>query len=226
MALTAVSALIWAALVIDVKDRSHPCISVGQGLPCRLALAGQALSSISRSQRLLLGNGTGASVCSDSRAVASGTRRALVAEIVLNPGKRIMNGSTFLPRSIRKSLGGGLGLALLLAAPVLRRARRSLGSAGARFVPSEGLAILLEHNGLDSRPEAWKGTAAYKMLNETPLGAMLEDITAQLVEGSGDAGRPVTARRWSGCSSTWPARGSSSATAARSTRPSRRRSWW
>jgi prepilin-type processing-associated H-X9-DG protein len=52
----------------------------------------------------------------------------------------------------------------------------------ARYVPAEGLTILVEHNGFDARPAAWKGTAAYKMLNETSLGAMLEDITAQIVD--------------------------------------------
>ena len=40
----------------------------------------------------------------------------------------------------------------------------------ARYVPAEGLTVLLEHNGLAAQPQAWKGTAAYRMLNETSLG--------------------------------------------------------
>jgi prepilin-type processing-associated H-X9-DG protein len=52
----------------------------------------------------------------------------------------------------------------------------------ARYVPAEGLAILVEHNGFDTQPGAWKATAAARMLNETSLGTMLEDITAQVVD--------------------------------------------
>jgi len=49
-------------------------------------------------------------------------------------------------------------------------------------VPGKDLAILLEHNGLDAQPGAWAGTAAYQMLNKTSLGAMLEEITSQLLD--------------------------------------------
>ena len=52
----------------------------------------------------------------------------------------------------------------------------------ARYVPGEGLIVLLDHEGLEAQPAAWKGTAASKMLNDTPLGAMLEDIAAQVVD--------------------------------------------
>ena len=63
-------------------------------------------------------------------------------------------------------------------------------------MPSEGLAALVEHNGLDARPDAWKGTAAYKMLNETSLGAMIEDITVQLIDRGlqGMPGAPLTGK--------------------------------
>ena len=52
----------------------------------------------------------------------------------------------------------------------------------ARYIPAEGLAAFVEHAGFDAHPEAWKGTAAYKMLNETSLGAMLEDILSQVAD--------------------------------------------
>lgn len=52
----------------------------------------------------------------------------------------------------------------------------------ARYIPSEGLIVLIDHEGLEAQPDAWKGTAASKMLNNTPLGAMLEDIAAQVVD--------------------------------------------
>jgi prepilin-type processing-associated H-X9-DG protein len=51
----------------------------------------------------------------------------------------------------------------------------------ARYVPRQGLAGYLEFDGLDAHPAAWKGSAAYKLLNETKLGALLEDIVSQLI---------------------------------------------
>ena len=51
----------------------------------------------------------------------------------------------------------------------------------ARFVPREGLATYLEFDGLDAHQAAWKGSAAYKLLNETKLGPLIEDILRQLI---------------------------------------------
>jgi hypothetical protein len=52
----------------------------------------------------------------------------------------------------------------------------------ARYAPGERLHLYAEIIGLDAHAEAWKKTAASKMLNETTLGAMLEDLAAQLAE--------------------------------------------
>ena len=51
-----------------------------------------------------------------------------------------------------------------------------------RFVPRDNLTLLVEFQGLDLQADAWTKTAAYKMLNETPLGEMLESMTAQLAD--------------------------------------------
>ena len=51
-----------------------------------------------------------------------------------------------------------------------------------RFVPKENLICYLEFAGVDAHPESWKNTAAYKMLNETPLGEMLEEVAGQLLD--------------------------------------------
>ena len=91
-----------------------------------------------------------------------------------------MNGSPKFPELSRWILRRAGCLALILAAPALATGQEAQPLA--RYVPSEGLAILLEHNGLDANPAAWKGTAAYKMLNETPLGVMMEDIAVQVVD--------------------------------------------
>ena len=52
----------------------------------------------------------------------------------------------------------------------------------ARYVPSDGLVALVDHEGLESRPAAWKGSAAYAMLNGTTLGAMIEDVATQVID--------------------------------------------
>ncbi len=78
------------------------------------------------------------------------------------------------------SIGRGAVLSLILAG--LASAQRPDAEPLARYLPAEGLAVLFEHQGLDSQPDAWKGTAAYKMLNETSLGAMLEDVATQAID--------------------------------------------
>ena len=42
--------------------------------------------------------------------------------------------------------------------------------------------MLVEHDGLDSRPLAWRGTATDNMLIERPLGSMLEEIATQFLD--------------------------------------------
>jgi len=51
-----------------------------------------------------------------------------------------------------------------------------------RFVPKENLILYVEFAGLSATTTSWKNTAAYRMLNDTPLGAMMEDVTTQLLE--------------------------------------------
>ncbi len=88
----------------------------------------------------------------------------------------------------------GACLALILAAPA--RAEDKAVEPLARYVPAADLAILLEHDGFDARPEAWKGTAAYQMLNKTSLGTMFEEIATQLVDRALQSapGAPLSAK--------------------------------
>lgn len=59
----------------------------------------------------------------------------------------------------------------------------------ARYLPkSDNLMMLVEFDGLNAHADAWKVTATYKVLNDTPAGAMLEDLLTQLVGQSGGAG--------------------------------------
>jgi hypothetical protein len=52
----------------------------------------------------------------------------------------------------------------------------------ARYVARDHLIFYVEFAGLDAHADAWKKTAAQRMLNDTPLGAMLEDVAGQLLE--------------------------------------------
>ena len=49
-------------------------------------------------------------------------------------------------------------------------------------MPRDNLIFYVDFDGLDSHAEAWQKTAAYKMLNQTPLGVMLEEVAAQLLD--------------------------------------------
>jgi hypothetical protein len=52
----------------------------------------------------------------------------------------------------------------------------------ARYVARDGLVLYMGCDGLDAHTDAWKKTAACRMLNDTSLGAMLEDMTTQLAD--------------------------------------------
>ena len=52
----------------------------------------------------------------------------------------------------------------------------------ARYLPQQDLAAYLEFEGLDSHAAAWHKSAAYKVLNDTSMGALLEDIATQVVD--------------------------------------------
>ncbi|MGP0065542.1 MAG: DUF1559 domain-containing protein [Isosphaeraceae bacterium] len=105
-----------------------------------------------------------------------------------------MNGPASRARTAGWSIFWGLFLSPILAVPA--SAQQPEAEPLARYFPAEGLAILFEHQGLDAHPDAWKGTAAYKMLNETSLGAMLEDIATQVADRALRAvpGAPITGK--------------------------------
>ena len=73
-----------------------------------------------------------------------------------------------------------------VAAPPSGTSTAPTGAGGAtplaRFVPRDNLILYLAFDGLDAHSEAWQKTAAYKMLNTTPLGVMLEEVAAQLLD--------------------------------------------
>lgn len=71
-----------------------------------------------------------------------------------------------------------LGLSLLAQAPP-----PDPGAAMARAIPAEKLVLYVEYDGLAAHAKGWKETAAYRLLNRTKAGAMMEDVAVQVVDG-------------------------------------------
>ncbi|MHB1557311.1 MAG: DUF1559 domain-containing protein [Isosphaeraceae bacterium] len=70
----------------------------------------------------------------------------------------------------------------------------SPGDRLARYAPRQKLVAYLEYEGLDAHPDAWHATAAYRILTETKMGALLEDLARQGIEmayASADAPPPI-----------------------------------
>ena len=78
---------------------------------------------------------------------------------------------------------GLLALALGLAlAPGAGTAAAQGRPTPARLAPADGLVALVEYDGVDGPGGAWKGTAAYAILNTTPAGEALVGVARQVVD--------------------------------------------
>jgi prepilin-type processing-associated H-X9-DG protein len=91
------------------------------------------------------------------------------------------------PRVFGLALGFVLTLSATLVRPGHAQAPRAEGGEAskaslARYVPRRDLIAYLEFDGLDAHADVWKKTAAYKLLNDTKLGALLEDLAGQGLE--------------------------------------------
>ena len=84
----------------------------------------------------------------------------------------------------RRIRGGLLGIMVLAAGScgVASAQEARPADSLARYVPQKDLFLLLEFDGLDAHADAWHATAAYKLLTETKLGTMLEDLAGQGLE--------------------------------------------
>jgi len=54
------------------------------------------------------------------------------------------------------------------------------GSGGR--LPSKGLSLYVEFEGVDNQADAWKATAAHAILHQTPAGTMMTDLTRQVID--------------------------------------------
>src|SRR5262245_16052332 len=64
-------------------------------------------------------------------------------------------------------------------------------SSLARLVPAKDLILYAEFDGFDEHAQAWRSSAAYKILNNTKFGALLEDLAAQGIEAAGKGALPA-----------------------------------
>jgi hypothetical protein len=93
------------------------------------------------------------------------------------------------------SVAGVLLLATALALPARAQTPAANADAAplARYAPKDGLLFYAEFDGLDAHADAWQKTSAYKILNDTTTGAMLEDLVLQ---GLGKLPGPAAALPW------------------------------
>ena len=79
-----------------------------------------------------------------------------------------------------------LALAYFIDQSPAQEARPAATGAGgaplARYVPLKDLLAYLEFDGLDAHAGAWRASAAYKLMNDTTLGTILEDLALQGIE--------------------------------------------
>ncbi|HWE38004.1 MAG TPA: DUF1559 domain-containing protein [Isosphaeraceae bacterium] len=73
-----------------------------------------------------------------------------------------------------------VGVLALVAATAQARPPEAKGPA--RAIPREDLVLFVEFDGLDERADAWRATAAYKMLNKTGAGAMIRDLVGDVLD--------------------------------------------
>ncbi len=87
----------------------------------------------------------------------------------------------------RRTWKQGIRLFLVAMAAVVLSGRGAVAQAPgdsaaaplARYIPQQQLVAYLEFEGLDAHAGAWHKSAAYKLLNDTPLGSLLENLATQ-----------------------------------------------
>lgn len=77
-----------------------------------------------------------------------------------------------------------LALALAFAGPVAGQAPPAESAPLARYVPKDDLAFLVEFDGIDAHADAWRKTAASRILNDTPAGEMISSVLGQWITGA------------------------------------------
>ncbi len=115
-----------------------------------------------------------------------------------SPDSNTMDESASWRRPGRLTLGVALVLAMAANESNAQPAEPADAKATplAHYVPSQNLISYLEFGGLDTHQVAWRASATYKLLNETKLGPLLEDLAGQYFEVSQQYTRAGGAHPW------------------------------
>ncbi len=89
---------------------------------------------------------------------------------------------------------GIVGLAFAAAAMAQDRPKPADPPPLSRYFPRQDLVVYAEFDGLDAHRDGWKKTAAYRVLNETTTGAMLEQTLSRFLDQlmAGGTNMPAT----------------------------------
>jgi prepilin-type processing-associated H-X9-DG protein len=94
-------------------------------------------------------------------------------------------------RPVRRAFLATLLVGVLWICPAGPAAAQPPSPLPARGLPRADLRALIEFDGFDAHATDWKKTDAYRLLNETSLGGLLEDIGAQIVDQVASPGLPA-----------------------------------
>ena len=93
---------------------------------------------------------------------------------------RVARSSRLLARAAMVLTAATMGLA---PAAIGQQPAKPAGAVPlARYFPRQDLVVYVEFDGLDAHRDAWTKSAAYRLLNETTTGAMLEQSIARLLD--------------------------------------------
>ena len=90
---------------------------------------------------------------------------------------------------MRRFVPIGRSLLLIAALAGIARAADPRPAPLARYFPKRDLIAYVEYDGIDAHAEAWKKTAASRVFNETPAGAMLASVASQMLAAALPPGR-------------------------------------
>ncbi len=91
--------------------------------------------------------------------------------------RRVMSAVTLA----RAAVLAGVVVCLVSSTPIDVRAAEGPAPL-ARYFPKDDLVVYGEFDGVERHADAWKQTAAARLLNETPTGEMLESVVTQLLQ--------------------------------------------
>ncbi len=113
-------------------------------------------------------------------ALAFGSAATAPAQVPRSPTTSKGAAPAQVPRSPTPSKGAAP--AQVPRSPTTKAAAPAQSAGLARYIPSKDLVALVDFDGTEAHAVAWKKTALFKLLTETKLGAMVEDLATQGID--------------------------------------------